>query len=161
MIIREFLPNPVGADKDGEYIKIFNDTDVAVNLSGWKISDASGKAFNLSGTIKSKEELVLTAIQTKISLNNNGETISLFNSNGILVDKLGYVGVAEEGKVVINEKIIEVKSQFENGQILNNNFQPALIKIIGLDLFLALILGTMAVYVILQLEKRLDRKLYE
>lgn len=160
MIIKEFLPNPVGPDKDGEYIKIFNDGDKAVNLAGWKISDASNKSFNLTGTLGSKQELVLLSAQTKISLNNNGETISLADSKGVLADKLGYTGVAEEGKVILKQGVAAPGVQFENGQVLNPNFSSSAGKTLALDVFLGIILGITAVYVILQLEKKLDIKLF-
>jgi len=160
MLIKEFLPNPVGADKDGEYIKLFNDADKAVNLAGWKIKDASGKAFNLSGSLESKKELILSASQTKISLNNNGETISLFDAKGVLMDELSYVGVAEEGKMVMNQKLVQIKSDLQDGQILNAGFAPSAAKTIGLSVFLGIILGLAAVYVILQLERKLDKNLY-
>ncbi len=160
MIIKEFLPNPIGADKDGEYIKIFNDSDKVVNLSGWKISDASNKSFNLSGTIKPKEDLVLFSSKTKISLNNNGETISLFDSNNKLVNKLGYIGTADEGKIITHQKAATAETGFINGEVLNQRLMPSNGKIIATDLFLALILGFVAVYVILQLEKKLNVKLF-
>ena len=160
MIIKEFLPNPVGADKDGEYIKIFNDGDKAVSLAGWKISDASKKSFTLSGTLDSKQELVLLSTKIKISLNNNGETIFLTDPKGVLADKLGYTGVAEEGRVILKQEIAVPVPQFENGQVLNRGFSPSIGKIIGLDVFLGVVLGLVAVYVILQLEKRLDIKLF-
>jgi len=160
MIIKEFLPNPVGPDKDGEYIKIFNDGDKAVNLAGWKISDVSKKSFTLSGTLDSKQELILLSAKTKISLNNNGETIFLTDSKGVLTDKLGYTGVAEEGRVILKQEIAVPVPQFENGQVLNRGFSPSIGKIIGLDVFLGVVLGLAAVYVILQLEKKLDIKLF-
>ncbi len=160
MIIKEFLPNPVGSDKDGEYIKIFNDADASINLFGWKISDASGKSFNLSGTIKPKEEIKLLYAQTKISLNNTGESVSLFDSKGALVDKLSYTGTAEEGKIILKQEIVKIDDGFVSGQTINNHFGPTLGKILYVDLFLALILGVVAVYVILQLEKELNKKLY-
>ncbi|MCL5017062.1 MAG: lamin tail domain-containing protein [Patescibacteria group bacterium] len=160
MIIQEFLPNPVGADNAGEYIKIFNDGDKAVNLAGWKISDASNKSFSLSGTIQPGGNLSLPYSQTKISLNNNGETISLFDAKGALVDKLGYSGVATEGKLITHQKTETAEVGFTNGEVLNQRLMPSNGKMIATDLFLALILGLVAVYVILQLEKRLDIKLF-
>ena len=163
MIIKEFLPNPVGPDKDGEYIKIFNDSDKAVNLAGWKASDASKKTFNLSGILDSKKELTLFSSQTKISLNNNGETIFLYDAKGELVDKLGYSGTAAEGKVIVNQKILGSKTtetKLVSGEVLNKSLLPSNGKIIFTDLFVALILGLIAIYVILQLEKRFDIKLF-
>lgn len=160
MVIKEFLPNPVGADKTGEYIKIFNDGDKAVSLTGWKVSDTSNKSFTLSGMLDSKQELVLFSTQTKISLNNNGETIFLTDSKGVLMDKLGYTGVVEEGKVILKQEIAVLGAQFENGQVLNPNFSSPVGRVLALDVFLGIILGLAAVYVILQLEKKLDIKLF-
>ena len=160
MIIKEFLPNPVGPDKAGEYIKIFNDGDKAVNLAGWKVSDASKKSFTLSGILDPKQELILFSTKTKISLNNNGETIFLADSKSVLADKLGYTGAAEEGKVIIKQEIVIADPEFQNGQVLNQNFSPSVGKIMALDIFLGIILGLVAVYVILQLEKKLDIKLF-
>jgi hypothetical protein len=160
MIIKEFLPNPVGPDKDGEYIKIFNDGDKAVNLAGWKVSDVSKKSFSLSGTLDPKQELVLFSVKTKISLNNNGETILLTDPKGILTDQLAYTGVAEEGKVILKQEIAAPGTQFESGQVLNQGFSPSVGRIIGLGIFLGVILGSAAVYVILQLEKKLDKNLF-
>lgn len=160
MLIKEFLPNPIGVDKDGEYIKIFNDGDKAVNLTGWKISDASNKSFSLSGIIQPSGELKLLSTQTKISLNNNGETIFLFDEKGALADKLGYTGVADEGKIVVHQKIGATEAGFTNGEVLNQRLVPSTGRVIAMDLFLALILVLAAVYVILQLERKLDIKLF-
>ncbi|MDO8442668.1 MAG: lamin tail domain-containing protein [bacterium] len=159
MIIKEFLPNPVGADKDGEYIKIFNDGNVSVSLVGWKISDASNKSFSLSGSIQPSGELKLIYSQTKLSLNNGGETVFLFDANGALADKLGYTGAAEEGKIIL-KKEIAVNPQFENGQVLNQSFSLSIGKVLAFDVFLGIILGLAAVYVILQLEKKFNIKLF-
>jgi len=159
MIIKEFLPNPVGSDKGGEYIKIFNDSERSVDLAGWKVSDASKKEFVLSGVINSKQELVLFSTKTKISLNNNGEAIFLVDPKEILIDELRYSGVAEEGRI-IKQEMAATKPQFENGQVVNSHFSPSIGKIMALDIFLGIILGIASVYIILQLEKRLGMNLF-
>lgn len=104
MIISEFLPNPIGKDTDGEWIKLFNDAVVTVNLDGWQIKDASGKTFSFKQTaINPGEYLTLDYKTTKISLNNNGETLFLYNASGNLVDKAEYAGSAVEGKNLIRQ----------------------------------------------------------
>ena len=104
MFISEFLPNPIGKDTEGEWIKIFNNEDRNVNLYNWKIKDASGKTFIFKNIeIKAGEYLILDYKTTKISLNNNGETIFLYDSRDILVDKAEFVGVANEGKTLIRQ----------------------------------------------------------
>lgn len=109
MLISELFPNPVGKDIEGEWIKIFNDESEEINLYGWKIKDASGKTFVFKESkIKPNEILTLNYKTTKISLNNNGETVSLYNSKAVLIDKAEFAGFAPEGKALIrkNNKFI-------------------------------------------------------
>jgi hypothetical protein len=99
MIINEFLPNPAGKDTDGEWIEFFNNGSAPVNLRGWVVKDASGKNFKFA-----KEVLVepggyfkLDYSQSKISLNNAGEKLFLYDASGKLADKAEYSGSAPEG----------------------------------------------------------------
>lgn len=104
MIIYEFLPNPIGKDTDGEWIKLFNDAGAAVDLGGWQIKDASSKTFYFKQiTINPGEYLTFDYKTTKISLNNKGETLFLYDANNNLVDKAEYVGSAAEGKSLIRQ----------------------------------------------------------
>lgn len=103
MIISEFLPNPIGKDTEGEWIKLFNNSQEAVDLSGWQIKDASGKAFFLKNKIGPGQYSVLDYKTTKISLNNNPETLFLYDQKGNLIDKAEFVGVAPEGKSLIRQ----------------------------------------------------------
>ena len=104
MIISEFLPNPVGKDTDGEFIELFNNGSEAVNLVGWKLKDASAKTFTFTReSIRVGEYLILDYKTTKISLNNNGETLYLYDSQGRLIDKAEYVGTAVAGQSLIRQ----------------------------------------------------------
>lgn len=96
MIIQEFLPNPAGKDSDGEYILLFNDAKNIQSLDGWSIRDAGGKVFKLSGQLTPNKELRLVAGLTKINLNNSGETVTLYNASGKVIDSLSYTGTAGE-----------------------------------------------------------------
>jgi hypothetical protein len=99
MLINELLPNPIGKDTEGEWIELFNNSQGTVNLAGWQIKDASGKTFVFKNQIISAGEyLVLDYKTTKISLNNNTETLFLYDPKGNLIDKAGFTGVAPEGK---------------------------------------------------------------
>lgn len=105
MIISEFLPNPSGKDPAGEWIKLFNESSETINLAGWQIKDASGKTFifpaegGKNQIVSASEYLTLDYKTTKVSLNNNGETLFLYNQKGELIDKAEFVGTAPEGKV--------------------------------------------------------------
>jgi len=98
MAINEFLPNPVGKDTDNEWIELFNNGNTATNIDGWQIKDVSGRIFYLKGAVEPNEYLVLDYKTTKISLNNDGETLFLYDQNGRLIDKVEYSGKAPEGK---------------------------------------------------------------
>ncbi len=99
MIISEFLPNPVGKDTDGEFIELFNDGLKPTNLSGWKIKDASAKTFTFKNqTLEAGEYLTLPYKTTKITLNNDAETLYLYDPSGKLIDKAEFSGAAPEGK---------------------------------------------------------------
>lgn len=159
VLIKEFLPNPVGKDADGEYIKIFNDGDKAVILNGWSVKDASGKTFSLSGSLDNGKELSLFYSQTKISLNNNGETIFLYDSAGKLVNELSYTGQAEEGHIIT--RIMNSESGIEEigyGQLNSNNNPAPAVFLTGF--LAAAILAGIGLYLVLQLERKLDIKLF-
>ena len=77
--IKEVLPNPVGRDTEGEWIKIVNTGDNSIDMSGWKVYDASGKTFSFKQgySIAPNKEATLTYQETRIVLNNSGDTLTL------------------------------------------------------------------------------------
>lgn len=181
VIINEFLPNPAGKDTEGEWVKLFNNGDTAVDVSGWQIKDASAKAFIFSATnkkiIAGGETLTLDYKTTKISLNNNGETIFLYDKNGSLVDRAEYTGTATDGKVYIraeNGKFISsgssagmqetdsVSSQASlNNESANigaiiNNYNPGLNFLMGI--FIALVLTALFIFISKKLELFSDKE---
>jgi len=93
MFISEVLPNPKGKDTESEWIELFNDQSSAVALDGWKIKDKSGKTYLIKDkNISANGFLVLDYSQTKISLNNDGDEVYLYDSNGIIKDSFIYSG---------------------------------------------------------------------
>ena len=162
MIIKEFLPNPIGKDTEGEYIKLFNDGSEAVLFNNWILKDASGKVYKLFGSLEVSKELTLPYSQTKIALNNNGEQIFLYDSAGKLADELSYSGQASEGQI-IKYQASGIKYQELNEMIFNSpitNYQLPVAKIIFLDFLTAAILAALGWYLILELEKKLNIKIF-
>jgi len=99
--LKEALPNPLGRDTDGEWIKLFNDGDEEKVLTGWVLKDKSGKSFLLDGkSIKPLGELELKYSETRIALNNDGDTLILYDQGGKEVDRLEYQSVSEEEIIV-------------------------------------------------------------
>lgn len=158
MTIKEFLPNPIGNDKDGEYILILNDGP-SVSSDGWKIKDLSEKEFLLKGSLDVGQEIKLFYSQTKISLNNNGEKLFLYDANGNLADELGYSGQASEGQIITKRLAtseVATNQEAENGYPVN----PQITKVFFLDFLTAGILASVGLYIVLQLEKKLNQPLF-
>ncbi len=99
IFINEWLPNPAGADAKGEFVELFNNGGAPVNLNGWKIATANGKQFSLSGhQLAAGGYLVLPRSETKLTLKNSDDTLSLYNMNGVLVDQSSFSGGAAGGQ---------------------------------------------------------------
>jgi hypothetical protein len=94
VLINEILPSPEGPDEKEEWIEIFNQNNFEVNLSGWKITDTTGKAASYQfpeGTkITALGFLILDRPTTKIILNNDGDGLNLIQPDGRVVDVVSY-----------------------------------------------------------------------
>lgn len=97
LVINEFLPNPSGRDGDGEFIELLNTGEIGLALDNFRLSDKSGKTFKLSGELAPRELLSLPFKTTKIILNNDTESVMLYNPNGELIDSASFLGAAPEG----------------------------------------------------------------
>jgi hypothetical protein len=96
--INEFIPNPDGSDEENEWIEIYNAGETEVNLSGWKLKDASNKEYNFTNEkILAGGYLVLLRPQTKITINNDAETLSLIAPSGEVASQIQYSGGSQEG----------------------------------------------------------------
>lgn len=104
VIITEIMPDPsppIGLP-DAEFIELYNRSDTPVPLDGWKISDTSS-SVKLGNTIlqphqylvlTAKEELFGNGIAMNVpnlpSLNNTGDSLTLTNDSGEVIDILVY-----------------------------------------------------------------------
>jgi len=94
IIINEILPSPEGPDAENEWIEIFNSNNFTVPLAGWQIKDLVGNttifAFPEGAEILSREFLILFRPSTKITLNNDGDEISVIQPDGKTIDKVSF-----------------------------------------------------------------------
>lgn len=94
VLINEILPSPEGPDSEEEWIEIFNQNNFTVSLSDWQIKDKIGKVtiytFPEKTEISAKSFLVSSRPTTKITLNNDGDEISLLNPEGKIVASVIY-----------------------------------------------------------------------
>jgi len=93
----EIMPHPKNKDWNGdgalnsndEWIEFVNFGKEDIDLSGWKIQDASGKRFEIpSNKIAAESFMVFFKSESKISLNDSGETLILYDPLGNLQDTL-------------------------------------------------------------------------
>ena len=102
--ITEFLPDPIGADADSEWIELFNSGEYALNLENSSIYDNIGVEADIfiadSNTLNNtiiypKEFLVVYTIGRDSLLNNDGfEKIRLYKDD-YLIDEVSYSGSKE------------------------------------------------------------------
>ena len=104
VIITEVFPDPtpsVGLPSV-EFIEIFNNSNKIFDLSEWKIEDPSSDGTIQDGWLMPNNYGVLTAtanidsfqssypVTSFPSLNNAGDSLKLYSSNGILLDEVNY-----------------------------------------------------------------------
>lgn len=94
ILINEILPSPTGPDETEEWIEIFNQNNFGVNLTNWKITDTIGGkttyTFPEGTEISSQVFLLLVRPTTKITLNNDGDGLSLIRPDGEIVETINY-----------------------------------------------------------------------
>ncbi len=102
IILSEILPNPIGVDKDGEWIELYNSGDKKVNLKGWILASGAktaSKQYIFSGDnfIEAKSYLVIKRSASGLVLTNENGKVSLSWSADKIMSEVAY-GSAKEGK---------------------------------------------------------------
>ncbi len=94
IIFNEILPSPEGADAENEWIEIFNQNNSAIDLSGWKIKDSKGTvvtySFPTSTKIIGLGYLVISRKESKITLNNDEDSLTLTRPDGKTADTISF-----------------------------------------------------------------------
>lgn len=87
-ILNELLANPKGPD-DSEFIELATAGEPA-DLSGWSLTDASGRIFKLAvgTTVPANSFLVIKREQSRIALNNDTDTVTLRRPDGTIADEV-------------------------------------------------------------------------
>ncbi len=103
LLISELMPNPEGPDDD-EWIELYNQSNLPVDLTGLILVDASNKKYILSTDdfasliIPAKEFFLVPRAISKISLNNTPpETIKITLPNNELITTVTYTEAVQEG----------------------------------------------------------------
>jgi hypothetical protein len=102
VVINEILPNPLGSDNNNERVELYNAGLATVNVSGWYINDTVGNkryitSYIVSGNVNMTPGSFLVVGITGTILNNDGDTVFLFNSTDVQKDSVAYE-TSVEGK---------------------------------------------------------------
>lgn len=103
IVINEIFPDPKGIDADGEFIELYNENNLSVDLAGWSLVNRTGNKFSFPKDepreISAKGYLTLNYSDTKITLHNTkGEKIILKDPNDSPVSEIEFYGTAKEGQ---------------------------------------------------------------
>ena len=100
--ITALLPNPSGTDAGREEVTVGNFSNLQVNLSGWRLRDASGNEFALSGTVAANSTRKFVMASNSMPLTNSGDEVTLVDNTGAVRHRVSYTGAqAGSGQVVI------------------------------------------------------------
>jgi hypothetical protein len=90
LIITSLLPAPsTGGD---EWVELTNRSEMSVDLSSYSLVDASGATTTLSGTIEAGASTMI--LNPKGKLNNDSDSVTLYDGAGNTVDSVTYGGDA-------------------------------------------------------------------
>jgi len=92
--INEFLPNPTGKDEEEEWIEVYNGSDFITDISGWELTDSASSSkpftFPQNTLIAPKSYLVFSRQITKITLNNDQDSVKLLLPGGVVFQEIKY-----------------------------------------------------------------------
>ncbi len=96
VVFNEVQYNPAGPAETGEWIELFNQMGIKVDISGWRI-DGAGFTFPPNTIVDPGAHVVVAKTPGAGqfgpftgTLDNGGETLRLFNKGGRLMDELAY-----------------------------------------------------------------------
>ncbi|MEK9132606.1 MAG: lamin tail domain-containing protein [Patescibacteria group bacterium] len=90
--ITEILPDPGVAGASAEWVEIFNGAKSPINLGNWTLSDGGNSKYIIpdSVVIQSGEFTVFQKSETHLSLNNAGDSVTLADFEGTIIDAVSY-----------------------------------------------------------------------
>jgi len=98
--LSELLPDPASPQSDttDEFVEIYNPNTFTVDLAGWKLRDEAGTEFIIkSKSVEANSHIAVFITESKITLNNSGDSVQLIDPNGQVVSESANYGTAEEG----------------------------------------------------------------
>ena len=100
VIIVSVLPNPGGDERTDEQATLRNDSASIVQLTGWRLRDAAGRTWTLTGTLPPNGTVTISRDGQPMALNNDGDTIDLIDAHDRVIDRAVYYD-ADQDQVVV------------------------------------------------------------
>lgn len=123
--INEWLPNPIGKDSEGEWIELYNSSNLKIDLTNWIIASGS-KSYKIKNKIiEPYSFIIFNKKETKLNLLNNNGEIKIFNPTGQLIDQAKFFGQAPEGKSFSRINKTFIFTEPTPNQINKTNIQTA------------------------------------
>ena len=94
-MIASLIPSPIGNDALLESVTLLNKGTTTIPLTGWALRDADGNEMPLSGLIFGGQTLSFPRNNAAITLNNGGDTVTLFAPGNQPRDSFTYTGSSE------------------------------------------------------------------
>jgi len=86
LFISEFVSDP--SEGSVEFIELYNNSDLPLDLTGYTVADAAGKVTTLEGTVSAQSYYLISEPAGK--LNNDGDTIVLTDAAGVILETIVY-----------------------------------------------------------------------
>jgi endonuclease G len=103
VVIAAAMVNPTGKDSGNEWISLQNKTAESISLQGWKLQDQRGRSLLLQSSIIIDGDSSFTCHSiSPVRLNNMGGTLTLYNAQGYLVDRVEYAKAHVKEGVAVN-----------------------------------------------------------
>jgi phosphatidylserine/phosphatidylglycerophosphate/cardiolipin synthase-like enzyme len=132
IVINELLANPIGSDAGNEYIELVNQGTGIISLRDWTLWDAQRARHVFGDTVLQPGEVVTVfdrgdhddidgaqnSSSSVLSLNNSGDTITLRNPAGDVLDRVVY-GRVDEGIALNRERDGDPESPMVNHDTLD------------------------------------------
>lgn len=88
------LVNPAGKERGNERITLLNVSARDQDVTGWTLADSIGKSVPLVELITANTlaagEVVQVTLDSRVRLNNTGDTITLFDGGGLMINQVSY-----------------------------------------------------------------------
>ncbi len=92
VVLNELLPNPVGDDTAGEWIELKNQGSEKTNLLNYNVENSGQKSYSFADNLwlEAGQLFLLSRSESKLVLNNQADTLRLFDGLGVLIDSVAY-----------------------------------------------------------------------